>query len=235
MTHRPLTLPPYFFRARSSDILNKANQHRELAENLKKDVLDELLSLRERVVNTGKVAASNVSSLVTRLKAAEKAFRASHKAYDRAYHEAKMHCCSSNLTMDDTTQASIKEKLVEAVKQVEVNRILAMDDPEMEANLARAATVKSFGLTSPMKDLSNWLLPSSEARRNTTIELAVDQLAVAEQARKACMEAWQNLVRVNLKCAVEVQQTLTLLQAMEEKVLVEVQDMLRKHIVMESR
>ena len=79
-------LPP----SSSTDILNKANQHRELAENLKNDVLDDLLTLRDQVSNAGKEAAAAAVAIVSKLKAAEKAYRASHKVYDRAYQEAKV-------------------------------------------------------------------------------------------------------------------------------------------------
>jgi hypothetical protein len=218
----------------SSDILNKANQHRELAENLKKDVLDELTTLRERVVNAGKVSVSAVGVIVARLKAAEKAYRSSHRSYDRAWQEAKMHCCSSNLTMDETLKNSMQQMLVDAAQKAEINRIQAMDDPEFEAKMTQKATVKAFGLSSPIKDLSNWLLPTTESRRQTTIEVAVDNLLLAEQARKKCADDWKVLVDTNLKCAIEVQQTLNSLQAVEESVVVEIQDMLRKHIVLES-
>ena len=74
----------------TSDILNKSVQHKELADNLQTDVLAQLQALREDLYKTGKHYASTTTSLTQKIRAAEQAYKRSHKSYDRAYREAEV-------------------------------------------------------------------------------------------------------------------------------------------------
>ncbi|GMH51622.1 hypothetical protein TrRE_jg11332, partial [Triparma retinervis] len=213
----------------SSDILNKSVQHKELAENLQTDVLNELQNLREDVYKSGRSANTNITALSTRLKNGEVAYRKAHRAYDRAYHEASGHCISLKST-DPELAESLNDRVHEAIQKAEETG----GGIATSASSLRKSAMHSLGIQSPTKDLVNWLLPSDSHKKHTTVEAAVQHLLNAENARANCLKAWDTLNAVHVQCAIEFQAILNDMQGLEERVIFEIQDMLRKHIVLES-
>ncbi|GMH76908.1 hypothetical protein TrLO_g9973 [Triparma laevis f. longispina] len=211
----------------TSDILNKSYQHLTLSENLSVDLLLPLQSLRDDVQLKLKNYEVTVKEIVTRLGRIEGVYKKSWRGYDRAYREAEAHCISLGTT-DPELVLSLKEKVMEAIVENSKNLI------EPEGKSLKKSAMHSLGLPSPSKDLVNWLLPSSDQKKNTTIETTVSSLLSLEIARKKCLREWKEVGREHGRGVIEWQVLVNEMQGMEERVIFEVQDMLRKHIVLES-
>jgi len=162
------------------------------------------------------------------LKNSEVAYRKSHRTFDRAYHEASVHCISLKTTDPDLAE-SLNERVHEAIKKAEET-----GGSILSPNSVKKSAMHSLGMNSPTKDLVNWLLPSDSHKKHTTVDAAVQHLLDAEHARSMCLKAWNALNETHVQCAIELQTVLNEMQGLEERVIFEVQDMLRKHIVLES-
>ena len=128
---------------------------------------------------------------------------------------------------DPILAGNLNDKVREAIKKSEESSS-ANNSPSV-----RKSAMQSL-YSSPTKDLVNWLLPSESQKKSTTVEAVVSHVLDTEYARGTCLKLWGSLNDTHLQCAIEMQSVLNDMQALEERLIFEVQDMLRKHIVLES-